>query len=168
MIAEQRYDVFLSYSVADESTVEFLAHLLSDVGLQVWFDKWALVPGQPWQKLLEEVMQSASAIIMCIGPSGLSPLQENQYQSALSSQIAMQVKLMIPVLLPGVDTRALPYFLKDRRWIDLRNRVDDSRELTRLVSIIAQALLEESLRVALALYGEESEQVAAILSNLGG
>jgi hypothetical protein len=126
--------------MADEATVEFLAHSLSDVGLQVWFDKWILVPGQPWQKVLEEVMQAASAIIMCIGPLGLSPLQEHQYQSALGSQTTMQAKLLIPVLLPGVDARLFPYYLKDRQWIDLRNKIDDSRELTRLVSIIAQAL----------------------------
>ncbi len=45
------YDVFLSHASADEGAVEALACKLRDQELlEVFFGKWDLVPGAPWQK----------------------------------------------------------------------------------------------------------------------
>ena len=44
-MAQQRifdYDVFLSYSSADEEAVERVAERLRDAGLEVWFAPWAV------------------------------------------------------------------------------------------------------------------------------
>jgi TIR domain-containing protein len=51
------YDVFLSYNKADETSVARIARVLSEKhSLKPWFDKWNLVPGDPWQEGIEEAL----------------------------------------------------------------------------------------------------------------
>ncbi len=50
------YDVFLSHASVDKPAVEALAQRLREEGLKPFLDKWHLVPGEPWQKALEEVL----------------------------------------------------------------------------------------------------------------
>ena len=52
-------DVFLSHSNADKPAIEDLARRLKREGIEPWLDKWNLVPGEPWQKPIEEALAPA-------------------------------------------------------------------------------------------------------------
>ena len=58
-MATFRYDVFLSHSSVDKPKVEELAWRLKQTGIEPFLDKWNLIPGQPWQEVLEEALSRA-------------------------------------------------------------------------------------------------------------
>ena len=192
-MADARYDVFISYSSPDAVVVEQLSRSLQDAGLRVWLDTWELVPGARWKDSIEEAIRSAAATLVCIGGSGVTQSQRVEYQSAVQLETLDESKPLIPVLLPGAEPETVPSFLRARSWVDLRNGLDNRRELARLLAAVESAgrggeiareertgdsLLEvedsrmagehyeRALRTARAAYGNEHPKVASLLAKV--
>jgi hypothetical protein len=121
------YDVFFSYHWRDHAEVEAVAQALRQQGLNVFLDRWYLVPGRAWPQALEEVLASCRAVAVFIGPQGMGPWQQREKFLALSRQTRQSDFPVIPVLLPGADP-ALG-FLSQNTWVDLRQRPDDPLSL---------------------------------------
>lgn len=129
------YDVFLSYSTADREVVEALAgKLRDDYGVKVFLDRWELIPGAPWQQALEKALAESQCCAVFIGPQGLGPWHSNEMRVALGQRVEQQPKRVIPVLLPGAEEDAIPQFLAQRMWVDLRSGPGDEAALHRLVA----------------------------------
>lgn len=137
MSRAKRFDVFLSYSSADQAVVEALAHKLKAEGLKLFLDSWHLVPGDPWQEKLEEALDESRACAVCVGPGGIGPWQNEEMRSALEDRVAAPEELrVIPVLLPGARkpaSRTLPRFLRRLTWVEFPRSIDDPEALRRLV-----------------------------------
>jgi hypothetical protein len=127
------YDVFLSYSNEDCTTVSRLALALEELGLRVWFDQNVLPPGVPWQRELVEGVEKSLATAICIGPSGVGKWQRVEMETAIQKQIEYQHRV-IPVILPEVDKDAvkLPVLLKRNTWVVLSDYLEDRATLERL------------------------------------
>jgi nucleotide-binding universal stress UspA family protein len=69
-------DVFLSHNSRDKPAVRELAAALRARGLSVWLDEDSLLPGEPWQKTLEEVLERAGAGAVLVGRDGLGPWED--------------------------------------------------------------------------------------------
>src|SRR3954454_22103728 len=129
----QRFDVFLSYRYADRAVVESIASWLKGQGLTVWFDKWRLRPGLPWQDALEEGVRCSESIAVFIGEGGLGPWEVPEMRAALSEQVKRACPV-IPIFLPGSEgSDQLPMFLKAQQWIDLRNGWPDQISAEKLI-----------------------------------
>lgn len=130
--APASFDVFLSYHRADQADAQALKVTLETHRLNVWLDVDELQPGQNWQPLLEEALQTARSIVVLVGASGSGPWQEEEVQAAL--RLAVQAKkAVIPVLLPGAPAEPeLPLFLHNRTRVDLRQGWRDA-EVRRIV-----------------------------------
>ena len=116
-----KFDTFISYNTEDKHSVLELAEELHKRNLTVWIDVWEILPGMSWQRALEKAMESSGSSIVCIGPSGIGPWQ-NQESRALLSETASQNKPIIPVILPGTPaTIDMPVFLRSRSYIDFRS-----------------------------------------------
>ncbi|HSG39582.1 MAG TPA: toll/interleukin-1 receptor domain-containing protein, partial [Thermoanaerobaculia bacterium] len=114
------FDVFLSHNSKDKPAVRELAESLFARGLKVWLDEWELVPGQPWQEALEEIIETTGASAMLVGKDGLGPWQDKEMRGCLSEFVERNLPV-IPVLLPGApEMPKLPLFLKRFTWVDLR------------------------------------------------
>ncbi|HKH45856.1 MAG TPA: toll/interleukin-1 receptor domain-containing protein [Thermoanaerobaculia bacterium] len=114
------FDVFLSHNSKDRPAVRELAEALRARGLKVWLDEWELVPGQPWQEALEEVIETTRASAVLVGKDGLGPWQDQEMRGCLSEFVERKLPI-IPVLLPGaLEVPKLPFFLKRFTWVDLR------------------------------------------------
>jgi hypothetical protein len=70
-MANETYDVFISYSRADARHAAEIDSTLRAHGLKSFFDRRNLAPGMPWIRALEEAMAAAKAAIVLIGPRGL-------------------------------------------------------------------------------------------------
>ncbi len=113
-------DVFLSHNSRDKPTVRQLAELLQGRGVNVWLDEWELVPGQPWQSALEDVIKTVKSAVVAIGSSGIGPWEEPEMRACLD-QVVQRRLPVIPVLLPGASHRPeLPLLLQGVTWVDLR------------------------------------------------
>ena len=119
------FDVFVSYSRADQDAVERLGRALRERGLTVFVDRWYLVAGQSWPEALEKHLRDCRAVAVCIGASGMGAWQQREHYKALDRQAHEPGFPVIPVLLPGADDPALG-FLGLNTWVDLRQGPEDA------------------------------------------
>jgi tetratricopeptide (TPR) repeat protein len=130
------YDVFLSHNSKDKPAVEAIANKLGQAyELKCWLDKWNLVPGEAWQEALEEALDGCETVAVFVGPSTISPWENEEMRSALEEHVHDKSRRVIPVLLPGApDSRdlKLPRFLKRLTWVDFRGGLHDENALYRL------------------------------------
>jgi formylglycine-generating enzyme required for sulfatase activity/energy-coupling factor transporter ATP-binding protein EcfA2 len=124
MMGPQGYDVFLSYPTRMHRDVRALADQLRGQGLEVFLDRWNLVPGQPWTEALERALSQCQSVAVCLGPGDLGPWQQREKNFALNRQSKEPGFPVIPVLFPGADP-ALG-FLAQNTWVDFRAGLDDA------------------------------------------
>lgn len=134
------YDVFLSYHSNDRTTVTVIAHVLINRGINTFFDKWNLKPGQPWLTEIEEALHASRSFATFIGREGIGPVQVAEMRAAMNRKFREKGYPAIPVLLPGAnpaDRYHLPTFMAQQTWVDLRSGLDNSEELERFISQIS-------------------------------
>lgn len=61
-----QYDVFLSYSSKDKDVVRDIATRLRDDGITVWFDEWAIKPGDSIPAKIEEGLEHSRVLVLCM------------------------------------------------------------------------------------------------------
>jgi WD40 repeat protein len=130
-----RFDIFVSYSRADQDAVEQIGRALRARGLTVFLDRWYLVAGQSWPETLEKHLQDCRAVAVCIGASGMSAWQQREHYKALDRQAHEAGFPVIPVLLPGAEDPALG-FLGLNTWVDLRKGLEDGAT----IDVLARAV----------------------------
>jgi hypothetical protein len=132
------FDTLLSHNSTDKPAVEQLAARLRDEGVSVWFDKWNLIPGEPWQDAIERALANSRSVAVFLGPDGLGPWHQLEMRAALSQQVDAQRGFrVIPVLLPGATAATsanLPAFLKQLTWVQFGDTLDDAEAWRRLLA----------------------------------
>jgi N-acetylmuramoyl-L-alanine amidase len=116
-------DAFISYNSQDRAAVVEIVRRLTASGLTVFFDRDALLAGQPWQPALEHAISDCRAVVVFLGSTGLGRWQLREQYLALDLQASRAIPSVIPVLLPGGDPPL--GFLRLNTWIDLRNGITD-------------------------------------------
>ncbi len=124
MTETAKFDAFLSHNSREKPYVEEIATWLQKQNIRIWYDKWELRPGIPWQKELEQGILKSIAIVVFFGKSGFGTWHEPEMRAALSESMTRGCPV-IPVLLPGcAEDFEIPLFLKDRTWVDFRSGLD--------------------------------------------
>jgi hypothetical protein len=132
----ERFHAFLSHNSEDAEAAHKLTVLLSEQGVKVWLDAGQIKGGAQWLKAIETALADCDACALLIGPSGLGEWQEFEAHLATDRAVKNQLKL-IPVLLPGVDTKALPGFLSLFQAIPFSQSIEgDSEALNKLAGAI--------------------------------
>ncbi|WP_055717342.1 toll/interleukin-1 receptor domain-containing protein [Streptomyces torulosus] len=120
---ESSYDVFASYRRQDGQAVQTIATRLRDQGLKVWFDRWSLTPGLPWQPAIETAVAQCRTIAVFIGPPGIGGWQEREMRQALDRQVQDSDLRVIPVLLPGATPPE--GFIAANTWVQFDDLADE-------------------------------------------
>ena len=124
------YDTLLSHNSRDKRAIEQLAVRLRDEGLEVWFDEWNLVPGEPWQSAIERALATSRSVAVFVGGDGIRPWHELELRVALNRQVREGRGFrVIPVLLPEATVAPsahLPAFLEQLTWVQFRDTLDDA------------------------------------------
>ncbi len=128
------HDVFVSYNWRDQTAVHAIAQHLRAAGLTPFLDRWYLIPGQPWQPVLERALQSCAAVAVFLGPGEMGRWQHREMQLALSRQTRTPDLPVIPVLLPGADPALC--FLNLNTRVDLRDNLEDPAQLAILAAAV--------------------------------
>jgi hypothetical protein len=133
-MTREPYAVFLSYNGDDRNAVENIAvHLADQAKLRPWFDKWSLIPGEPWVRNLERGLAASLCCAVFVGKSGEGPWQKAEVEAALRQQMQNPDFRVIPVLLSESPKQPeLPTFLSGNTWVDFRNSKDNDDTLWRL------------------------------------
>jgi hypothetical protein len=138
-VANENYDVFISYSRLDSRHATEIDSILRAKGLKSFFDRRNLSPGLPWARALEQAIGAAKAVIVLIGPLGLGNTQQYERELAFVRQSREPTFPVVPVILPGASTD-LPFnFLQVLTWIDFSHvtKVSDAPlELQHLLTAV--------------------------------
>jgi hypothetical protein len=127
--------VFLSHASEDkERFVLQFAEKLRGKGIEVWLDKWEMLPGDSLvEKIFDEGLKHAQAIIIVLSSiSTNKPWVKEELNVAVIKKINEQVKL-IPVI---IDNCQVPEFLKSVLWVRITNLEDYDEELNQIVYAI--------------------------------
>ncbi|MCY2950478.1 MAG: toll/interleukin-1 receptor domain-containing protein [Planctomycetota bacterium] len=121
----RHFDVFLCHNNKDKPAVKKIGNQLRSRGISPWLDEWELLPGVPWQRRLEEQIQSIAAAAVFVGSSGMGPWQQREVD-ALLLEFVNRGCPVIPVILSDCHTEpALPLFLRAHTWVDFRKADPD-------------------------------------------
>lgn len=127
-------DVFISYNRRDTGATDTLANALRERGLSIFLDRWSLAPGSTWPEELQKALAVARAVIVVIGPNGLSAGQRLERDLALARELRGEAVRIVPVLIPGGDPPL--DFLGLKNWVDLSAGVENSVLLDGLVGVL--------------------------------
>ena len=129
--------IFLSHAGADTQAARQFAEILRRNGLDVWFDKDNLQPGDPWMATLEEAISRASAMIVYIGSLGIEAWVDREVRFGLVRNTHNREAFrFIPVLGEGADPAKLPPFVQQQQYVDLRDREHAPEQIRRLVDAL--------------------------------
>jgi hypothetical protein len=131
---EKIFDVFLSHSNLDAILVEELAKQLEDhAKLNVWLDRWILVPGEHWQQEMARGLDNVKSCVVCIGEQTPKGWFQEEIERSINRQSRDSSFRVIPLLLPKSQAIKIDNFLELRTWVDFNNGLDDKKEFHRLV-----------------------------------
>jgi WD40 repeat protein len=155
-VADDTYDVFVSYSRADGRHAKTIDSVLRDKGLKTFFDRSNLAGGQPWVRALEQAIGAARAVIVLIGPRGLGNTQQYERELAFVRKTRDPDFPIVPVILPETTTDPPFDFLRVLTWIDFSHvaKVSDAPDVLEqlLRSIHGQPTSAETARAAICPY----------------
>lgn len=124
------FDVFISYSTRDAERVSALAKRLSDAGLAVWIDRWKIVPGDSIPLKIEEGLQKARTLLLCISANSLGSEWVRMERSAVMFRDPTnEGRRFIPIKL---DDAELPETLRQFAYVDWRR--ESVQEYERLIA----------------------------------
>jgi energy-coupling factor transporter ATP-binding protein EcfA2 len=155
-VADDTYDVFVSYSRADGRHAAEIDSVLRDKGLKTFFDRRNLAAGLPWVRALEQAIGEARAAIVLIGPRGLGNTQQYERELAFVRQTRDLAFPVIPVILPDTTSDPPFDFLRVLTWIDFSHvtRVLDAPDVLQqlLTAIRGGVTTAEEAREAICPY----------------
>src|SRR5262249_32606096 len=82
------YRVHLSHHRSDREQVEIIAtRLREESGFKAFLDQWCLEPGDSWHEQIEAALDDSACCAVFLGPSGLTPWQNDDMRAALEKRI---------------------------------------------------------------------------------
>ena len=110
-------NIFLSYSHSDKHIAQSVAAELQKNGIEVWYDKWEIKPGDSLiQKIFTEGLSKCDYFLILLSQNSLkSRWVQEELDSALVKKIE-GVTRVIPILLEKIE---IPASIRSLLWIDL-------------------------------------------------
>lgn len=119
---------FISYSHDDKNIALKLSEKLRENGIEVWIDKWEILPGDSLvQKIFEEGLSSIDAFIVIISKSSVNSAWVKQELDVALIKRIEGITRIVPVI---IDKAEIPNAIKPLKWIDLSDDFETAiREL---------------------------------------
>ncbi len=132
--------VFLAYVQEDTHHVERLCDALETSGLDPWFDRRRLLPGQNWPRSIEDAIEATDFVIACFSRNSATKKGGFQAEIRYALDCARLVPLDDVFLIPvRLDPCPVPSSIRrEIQYIDLFP--DWERGLRRIVTIISRQL----------------------------
>lgn len=130
--------VFISYSSKDEALATKLVHSLEDAGLDAWFKKREVLPGDNWAEKIASGLKESNAMVVLVTPDAL---ESDAVQSSISYALGEKSfnKRLIPVIVgdsTDFPTDKIPWIFKKLHTVKLSKDGENEEQFKQ----IAQAL----------------------------
>lgn len=111
--------VFLSYASEDLFSAEQLYHRLSSDGVNVWFDKKKLLPGQHWKVEIEKAVEKADIFLVCVSNKSVNKEGYVQKELNYALEIALEKPQDTIYIIPvRLDDCVVPRSLRELQRVD--------------------------------------------------
>lgn len=142
--ANGRPKLFISYSNRDAAWAQKINELLRNRGVRTYLDTFDdEIQGNQFLGVIDRNIETACAVAVLIGSSGLSPMQRLEVDKAIILSATKGLRV-VPVFLPEAAQSAnLELFLECFSWIDLRKGSLDEKidRLARVCTVSADGPL---------------------------
>jgi hypothetical protein len=119
-IETQKFDVFLCHNSLDKDEVREIGRQLQREKLKPWFDEWELIPGQPWQRALENQIARIQSAAVFFGAHEIRNWQWLESEAFLREFVKRGCPV-IPVMMKSTPLEPkIPLFLQGMMWVDFR------------------------------------------------
>ena len=103
--------IFVSYRVsADADLVEKVHDKLSAMGVDVWWDRACLPPGQPWEEGFAEGLLSSEVFVPFLSKAALTPFAE-LHEGARCDNVLLEYRLALELKARGTLKAIFPVFV---------------------------------------------------------
>ncbi len=128
--------VFISYSTKDRGFVEQLVKDLRSNGVQPWYDKWEMLPGDSLTRKIGEAILENDFFIVILSPNSVnSEWVQQELSVALNREFGERRVRVIPALLHDCE---VPPFLRDKVYANFQVSYNDG--LYSLLRAIGQSV----------------------------
>jgi hypothetical protein len=127
-VAQGAPTAFFSYSRDDSGFVVRLAGDLKAVGANVWLDQLDIIPGQRWDRAIEDAMKNCPRLIVILSPTSV---ESTNVMDEVSFALEKH-KTVIPVLYKDCE---IPFRLRRLQYVDFRR--DYAHGLKELLKVLA-------------------------------
>lgn len=121
-MAINKSKIFFSYSRSDAEFALQLARSLRSEGILVWIDQVDIPTGVPWDRAIEDALESAGSLLVILSPSAVD--SEN-VRDELSLALDRK-KQIIPLLYRPCN---VPFRLRRLQYIDFTEQYDNAFKL---------------------------------------
>jgi len=114
--------VFISYAIPDFEAATKLYNDLRPAEIDVWLDRYSILPGQLWKKEIQKAIKASEFFLMLLSDSSINQSgyleAELDYELKQFDEISDEKKILIPVRLNEFEINNNKR-LKELQWIDL-------------------------------------------------
>src|SRR5262249_23830100 len=123
----QSMKLFLSYSRQNEHAAKQLYSTLKAKGVDVWFDREALLPGQEWEPAIKRALSDSDTVLLLLSSQSVDRRGFFQKEIRLALDVMQTVPAGHIYLLPvRLDDCRVPDSLATIQYVDLFPRYDDA------------------------------------------
>ena len=131
------YDAFISYSSKDKRFAKHLAKSLMEKGVNVWFDRWEMKPGESLIEKISEAIHKSSYLFALLSPESVSSnWVKQELRQAMTEEIYSEKVKVVPIIIEGCE---IPLFLKDKHYVDFTDDNPYDYNIQKLVDLVFES-----------------------------
>jgi TIR domain-containing protein len=133
--------VFISHSSRDEALASKVASYLERAGLDVWYDKREILPGDNWGEKIAQGLRESDAMVVLLTSGALKPdFMRRDVDFALSQKPFK--RRVVPVIVGNTEDlqdQELPWIFDRLHTINIRENGGNEEELNELAQVLKNA-----------------------------
>lgn len=133
--------VFISYSSKDEALATKIVASLEDAGLDAWFNKREIMPGDNWAEKIAQGLKESNAMVVLVTADAMeSDAVRNDISYALSEKAFR--KRLIPVLVGDsgdFPSDSIPWIFNRLKTIKLSRDGENEEQFKKIAQVLKDA-----------------------------
>lgn len=133
--------VFVSYASRDEELATRIVASLEDAGLDAWFKKREILPGDNWAEKIASGLKESNAMVVLVTPSAL---ESDAVQSSISYALSEKAfsKRLIPVIVGNsadFPTDQIPWIFNRLQTVNLSKDGENDEQIKKIAQVLKDA-----------------------------
>lgn len=134
---DKRPTVFISHAGPDADQAAELQEALTSVGIDARLDQIDLRLGDNVIKWMNDAATESDYLLVLVSANSAGRYWlETEWSAALAREADLRRTFVVPVILPGVEDKEIPFLLRSKLYLDMR--VDREAALLQLVNFLKQ------------------------------